>query len=192
MHRRDVSHPLLVLDPGLRVVEAHVVFSHTFGATEAEPEGQTLFQLGESRWDTPRLSMLLEAVLPHGGRFEGFDVEHDFPQVGRKVMVLDARRVSRDEGGEPMVLLSIEDVTERIAAREELHRLYRRRCRPGHRPAGRPPPRRAGVGRGVPGEGATFYLSYVRKPVDFPSFAQAIQQLQMYWLVLNEPPAVGR
>ncbi len=121
----SVRHPLVVLDPGLRVRSANSLFYRLLGTTEAETEGRFLFELGNGQWDIPRLRFLLGEVISRDGFVEDFEVRHDFPNLGRKVMLLNARRVCRDEDGAPMVLLALEDVTDRLQAREDLQRLNR-------------------------------------------------------------------
>ncbi|WP_439621016.1 sensor histidine kinase [Gemmata sp.] len=120
-----VRHPLLVLDQELRVRGANAAFYRTFGVAPAETEGRLMYELGGGQWDIPWLRRVLDAVTRDGSSFQDFEVEHDFPHVGVKVMVLDAHHVADDVTGTPMVLLAIEDVTERVRAREELHRLNR-------------------------------------------------------------------
>lgn len=98
-------------------------FFRTFGAEISVTEGWDLFAIDGGRWDLPRLRTLLREVIPRDGSFRDFEVEYDCPHLGRRVMVLDAHRVSRDEDGVPMVLLAIEDDTERRRVRNELRRL---------------------------------------------------------------------
>ncbi len=120
-----VRHPLLVLDQDLRVRKGNAAFYRTFGVTSEETEGRFLYELGEGQWNVPGLSEVLDAVDCAGDSLQNLEVEHDFPHVGVKVMLLDAHRVAEDAHGTPMVLLAIEDVTERVRAREELVRLNR-------------------------------------------------------------------
>jgi PAS domain S-box-containing protein len=120
-----VRHPLLVLDRNLRVHTGNAAFYRTFGVAQAETEGRLVYELGGGQWDIPWLRGVLDAVTRDGSSFQDFEVEHDFPHVGVKVMVLDAHRVADDADGTPMVLLAIEDVTDRVRVREELHRLNR-------------------------------------------------------------------
>ncbi|HLN28819.1 MAG TPA: PAS domain-containing protein [Gemmataceae bacterium] len=110
----DVRHPLLILDAEMCVRAANPAFYRTFGIGEKGTEGRHLSALG-GMWQIPRLRTLLESALP-GGSFEDFEVRQDFSGVDRKIMRLDARRVVRDDGT-PMVLLTIEDVTEKVQAR---------------------------------------------------------------------------
>jgi PAS domain S-box-containing protein len=120
-----VRHPLLVLDLGLRVRKANAAFRRTFAVAQAETEGRLVRELGGGQWDIPRLREVLEEVARGGRPFEDFEVRHDFPNVGVKVMVLDARRVTNDADGTPMVLLAIEDVTDSRRAWDALYRLNR-------------------------------------------------------------------
>jgi len=119
-----VRHPLLILDGGLRVREANVAFYRTFRAAEAETEGRLVYELGGGQWDIPRLRALLGEVARDGGAFRDVEVRHDFPHVGVKVMVLDAHRVLHDDGT-PMILLAIEDATDKTLALDALHELNR-------------------------------------------------------------------
>lgn len=118
-----VRHPLLVLDGQMRIIKANAAFSRAFGVAGSQTEGQVLYALGDL-WDVPRLRALLGRVAPDGASFEDFEVRHDFPGLGRRVLLLDARRVLHEDGT-PMILLAIEDVTERVRAADELHRLNR-------------------------------------------------------------------
>jgi PAS domain S-box-containing protein len=120
-----VRHPLLVLDRDLRVRKANPAFYRTFGVVGTETEGRLVYELGGGQWDIPWLRKVLDAVTRFGDAFQDFEVEHDFPHVGLKVMLLDAHAVTDDADNTPMVLLAIEDVTERVRAREELQRLNR-------------------------------------------------------------------
>jgi PAS domain S-box-containing protein len=118
-----VRHPLLVLDAELRVVVANPSFYRTFGSTSLATEGRGLFEIDSGHWNQPGLRTLLMDVIPRDGSFRDHEVEYDCPHLGRRVMVLNAHRVFRDEGNVPMVLLAIEDDTERRRVRNELRRL---------------------------------------------------------------------
>ena len=116
-----VREPLLVLDPGLRVVTANRAFYATFQVAPAATEGSLLFDLGNRQWDIPRLRTLLEDVLPKNSQIEDFEVEHDFETIGRRAMLLNARRVLSATGQPALVLLALSDVTDR--KRLEISRL---------------------------------------------------------------------
>jgi PAS domain S-box-containing protein len=110
-----VREPLLILHEDLRVQSANRAFYDGFGVEAAATEGQMLYELGDGQWDIPELRRLLSEVLPGDGFFENFEVEHDFPSVGHRVMLLNARRVDHLQ----LILLAIEDITERRRAEQE-------------------------------------------------------------------------
>ena len=115
-----VREPLLVLDPNLRVKTANRAFYQTFLTTPAETEGCMIYDLGNSQWNIPRLRFLLEDVLVNDVQFESFEVEHDFEHIGRKTMLLNARRILPTANQAQMILLAIEDITERKRIEEAL------------------------------------------------------------------------
>ena len=110
--------PLLVLDGGLRVVRASREFYRAFGVSREETEGRLVYELGDRQWDIPRLRTFLEEVLPQNTTFRDYEVEHVFERIGRKVMLLNARKVYREQNNSAHILLVIEDVTERRDAEE--------------------------------------------------------------------------
>jgi diguanylate cyclase (GGDEF)-like protein/PAS domain S-box-containing protein len=115
-----MSEPLLVLDPALRVVQANDAFYRSFRTTPQQTEGRFLYELGNRQWDIPRLRELLETILPQNTAFNGFEVEHDFPQIGRRTMLLNARRLYRDAQKTERILLGITDVSELKRSEAEL------------------------------------------------------------------------
>ena len=117
-----VREPLLILDERLRVKSASRAFYETFSVSKNDTEGQFLYDLGNGQWNIPALRTLLEEVLPKEKSFEDFEVVHDFPTLGRRVMVLNARKLWREGNHSELVLLAIEDVTERKRILEELVR----------------------------------------------------------------------
>lgn len=119
----NVRHPLVILDDKMRVRMANAAFYRAFQVNPAEAEGHPFFELWPGVWSVPGLRALLEGVLPTGGGFEDFEAEHVAPDVGHRTLLLSARRVAHDETDEAMVLLAIEDVTERRRAAEALRRL---------------------------------------------------------------------
>ena len=126
-----VREPLLVLDAEFRVVRATPSFYRTFQVSKHDTDGQILFHLGNGQWDIPGLRELLTHLLPRDTAFENFRVDHDFPSIGHKSMILNARQIHPRSGGAPLILLAIEDVTLRehadrarlAGAREEERRL---------------------------------------------------------------------
>jgi diguanylate cyclase (GGDEF)-like protein/PAS domain S-box-containing protein len=108
-----VREPMLVLDSGLKIVSASRSFYKTFNVIPEETEGQLIFDLGNKQWDIPKLRELLEKILPKRTTFDGYEVIHKFPAIGEKTMLLNARRLYRKTNKTDMILLAIEDITER-------------------------------------------------------------------------------
>jgi hypothetical protein len=122
----DVVHePVLILDKHFCVMAANDPFYSTFQVDKHETEGKLVYKLGNGQWDIPALRELLEEILPHNTFFNGFEVTHVFPSIGRKVMMLNARQIHYQKDGEtqtlpPIILLAIEDVTEMMTVAESL------------------------------------------------------------------------
>jgi len=114
-----VREPLLVLDTGLRIVQANDSFYKLFSVKPQETEGRLIYSIGDNQWDIPKLRELLHEILPRNTSFSDFEVEHDFPKIGRRTMILNARRI-HDGGSEThRILLAIEDITERKRMEQE-------------------------------------------------------------------------
>ncbi|MDP4251375.1 MAG: chemotaxis protein CheB [Bacteroidota bacterium] len=109
-----IRGPLLVLDSKLHVKTANRAFYKTFQVNELETLGVSVYALGNKQWDIPALRMLLEEIIPQETRFTDFEVRYNFPTIGERVMLLNAREMAREKGEEKLILLSIEDSTERI------------------------------------------------------------------------------
>jgi PAS domain S-box-containing protein len=118
-----IREPLLVLDKELRIITANRSFYRTFHVNPEETEKKLIFDLGNRQWDIPGLRELLENILPKSTSFEDFEVEHDFESVGRKTMLLNARKIYRETDQVEMILLAIEDITLRKKAEEEMKKL---------------------------------------------------------------------
>jgi two-component system CheB/CheR fusion protein len=110
---RTVREPLVVLSGDLRVVSANPSFYRTFYVAPQEIEGQLLYDLGNRQWDIPALRQLLEEILPKNTQIEDFLMEHEFPRIGRRKMLLNARRIEQEDHRKQLILLAIEDVTDR-------------------------------------------------------------------------------
>ena len=106
-----VREPLVVLDSDLRVVSANRAFYRQFKVSAADTERRLIYELGHGQWNLPKLRQLLERVLPKHGCFEDFEVAHDFPGVGRRVMLLNARRLEQHPTLPGRILLAMEEVT---------------------------------------------------------------------------------
>jgi len=110
---QTIREPLLVLDADLKIISANRNFYGTFKVTPDETLGTFIYDLGNKQWDIPKLRKLLEEVLPEKEAFDDFEVEHHFESIGHKVMLLNARQIYRKDIGIKMILLAIQDVTER-------------------------------------------------------------------------------
>ena len=108
--------PFLVLDKTLRVQTANRAFYQTFHAEKEETEGRFLYDLGNGQWNIPRLRTLLEGVLSNSHPIHDCDAELDFPSIGKKIMLLNARRFESVDSQPDLILLAIEDITERKQA----------------------------------------------------------------------------
>ena len=115
-----VVEPLLVLDVDLRVLMANEPFFRTFKVSADETINKFFYSLGNGQWNIPKLRTLLEDVLPKRLIVRSFTVEHDFESIGPRTMLLNAHTLSSTPDAEPMILLAIEDVTERKQAEAAL------------------------------------------------------------------------
>ncbi len=108
-----IHEPLLVLDSDLKVANGNRSFFNSFVVTREETLGRFIYDVGNKQWDIPGLRELLESILPENTSFDNFEVEHDFATIGRRTMILNARQIERAMGEERIILLAIEDITER-------------------------------------------------------------------------------
>jgi PAS domain S-box-containing protein len=108
-----VREPLIALDQDLRVVKVSSSFYEFFKVNPEETMGQLIYDLGNKQWDIPKLRDLLETILPEAATFDNYEVEHEFATIGRRIMLLNARQIQRVLGKEKIILLAIEDITER-------------------------------------------------------------------------------
>ena len=119
-----VPSALIVLDEGLIITSANRAFYQTFRTSRNDTEGCLIYDLGNRQWDIPALRTLLESVIPHRASVEGFEVEHDFPTIGRRTMLVNARKIFSPGENSGSILLAIEDVSEERAARKESKRAW--------------------------------------------------------------------
>lgn len=118
-----VREPVLILDKNLCVLAANESFYRTFQVDLKETEGTLVYRLGNGQWDIPDLRRLLEDILPHNTFFKNFQVKHEFPFIGPKTMILNARQIhyqrkSSEQSCPPIIMLAIEDITELINVAE--------------------------------------------------------------------------
>jgi len=118
-----VREPLIVLNADLKILTANISFYNTFKVTPEETIGNFIYDLGDRQWDIPKLRVLLEEILIHHLVFYDYEVEHDFPGVGQKTILLNARQIFRKSFGSNIILLAMEDITVRKALEEDRDRL---------------------------------------------------------------------
>jgi two-component system CheB/CheR fusion protein len=104
--------PILILDESFKVFTANRAFLRTFKTSPKETEGRSIFELGDHQWDIPELRKFLIEVIPHDSEFEGYEVEHEFPGLGRRKMSLNARKIEQGDERPAMILLSFRDITD--------------------------------------------------------------------------------
>lgn len=101
--------PFLILDNKLKVIVANSSFYQVFEVAKKETEGRFVYDLGNKQWNIPNLKKLLEDILPKKKLFKDFEVEHKFPRIGRRIILLNARQVDSVQ----LIILAFEDVTEK-------------------------------------------------------------------------------
>ena len=115
-----IKEPLIILDKNLRVKSVNLSFYKTFMVNEAGTEGKLLFKLGAGQWDIPELRRRLENILSKKERFSDYEVQQVFPNIGERTMLLNAREMMEEGGSEKLILLAIEDITEKRIAGDKL------------------------------------------------------------------------
>jgi PAS domain S-box-containing protein len=120
-----MREPLVVLDADFRIVSANKAFYEAYGAKQEDVEGRVLFELGGEVWDLPVLRERLGEVLTDGKIFDGFFVEHDFPTIGRRALLVNARPMAEESGHFDRIVLTFNDITELKRADEEIKSLSR-------------------------------------------------------------------
>ena len=120
-----VRSSLVVLDEGLRVKSANRSFYALFQVNQSETEGRLIYDLGNRQWDIPALRELLERIIPRDEVIEDYEIEHDFEGIGRRSLILNARKINRPENQATFLLLAIDDVTAQREASRESERAWR-------------------------------------------------------------------
>jgi PAS domain S-box-containing protein len=115
-----VREPFLILDENLAVLSANKTFYTFFQVTKEQTEGKLVYDLGNGQWNIDKLRILLEDILPKNTFFEDFKVEHSFPKIGYKIMMLNARQIYTTDVEHPIMLLAMEDITRQKQLEEQL------------------------------------------------------------------------
>jgi len=119
-----VREPLVVMNSDLKILTANHSFYETFQVTPEETIGNFIYDLGNRQWDIPKLRVLFEDILPYDTVFNGYEVDHDFLDIGRKIILLNARQIFRKNIGSHIILLAMEDITERKQLAEDLQKAH--------------------------------------------------------------------
>lgn len=118
------KEPFLILDKELKVMVANDTFYRTFQVEKVETENKFVYELGNGQWSVPALRKLLEGVLPNNTFFKGFEVDHIFPAIGHKIMMLNGRQIYREgltsKHFPPIILLVMEDITDMMTVAENI------------------------------------------------------------------------
>jgi PAS domain S-box-containing protein len=120
-----IRDPLLVLDENQRITTASRSFYQTFQLDGVDVSGELLFEIDGGQWNIPELRTLLETISKDYATFDEFEVDREFPRIGRRIMCLNARKVFYEEGTHTTILLAFEDITERHAIEQQVQELLR-------------------------------------------------------------------
>jgi two-component sensor histidine kinase len=118
-----LPEPFVMLDDSLRVLAASRCFYEHFKEDPAQTRGRHFFEVSDGRWDMPALRLLLESIVPEQRSMDNFEVEHDFPSLGRRTMLLNARLVRYEDHSSPTILIAFKDITARRAIEREKQEL---------------------------------------------------------------------
>jgi two-component system CheB/CheR fusion protein len=124
-----LHEPMIILDKDLRVKSANESFYSSFRVTKEETERTLLYDLGNKQWNLPRLRELLEDIIPRNTHFHDFEVTHAFHGIGEKIMLLNARKILQKTHGEQLILLAINDITERSLLQRKEKELFEKDIR---------------------------------------------------------------
>jgi two-component system CheB/CheR fusion protein len=121
-----IHEPMVILDKNFNIKTANESFYKKFLVTKDETEGASLFELGNHQWDIPELRDLLKELLSHNTDFKNLEITHTFPKIGQKIVLLNAHRINQKVHREQLILLAMEDITQRtlqyLKEKESLHR----------------------------------------------------------------------
>ena len=114
-----------MLDNDLRIVAASRAFYQTFHLVDKDVRDRLIYEIDDGQWNIPELRTILETIAKDHATVEGYEVNRDFPRVGRRIMLLNARKVFYETGTHTTTLLAFEDVTDRRAVEEKVQELLR-------------------------------------------------------------------
>jgi two-component system CheB/CheR fusion protein len=106
-----LREPFLVLDSDLKISIANKAFYRSFKVSAEETIGKFIYTLGNRQWDIPDLRRLLDEIIPEDHQLENYEVSHDFPQIGGKRFLLNARKMPQSDGVQEFILIAFEDIS---------------------------------------------------------------------------------
>lgn len=115
----NIREPLLTLDKNLRIKTVNKAFYKAFKFSEKETENVLIYELGNDAWDIPDLRKLLERVIPQKEVINDYQITHKFEELGEMIMLINARKIVTEHKSEKLILLSIEDITEKVIERRK-------------------------------------------------------------------------
>ena len=112
-----VREPVIILDDNCLVLAANEAFYDLFQVIQKDIEGKSIYDIGNKQWDIPALRRLLSDIIPKDTFFKGFEVDHNFPSIGHRTIILNARRIYSEDSTTaelfpPIIMIAMEDVTE--------------------------------------------------------------------------------
>ncbi|NJW51547.1 CheR family methyltransferase [Salinimicrobium oceani] len=119
---KTVREPWVVIDQNLRIKSANHLFYKIFRTNEEEMENRSILTLGQKQWKEPELEQLLKKVLAEKKSISGYEITQEFPDIGERTMILNAREIVREEGGEKLILLVFGDITDKRLAEQSLEK----------------------------------------------------------------------
>jgi len=117
----NVRPPLIVLDADLKILYANAGFYETLNLLSEETIGNSIYELGNRQWNIPELRKLFDDILAHNSSFIDYEIESDFPRIGHKILLLSARQIVWESAATNIILLSLDDITERRQAKARLY-----------------------------------------------------------------------
>ncbi|MFH1049184.1 MAG: PAS domain S-box protein [Patescibacteria group bacterium] len=115
-----VRDPLVVLDENLKIVSANWAFYYTFRFLREKSEGRLFYEIYNNYWDIPALKENLEKAVKNNIPINNLEISHNFPKIGRRILIFNARRIYQANERNPRFLLSIRDFTEKKRSEEQL------------------------------------------------------------------------
>src|SRR6185436_14345682 len=122
-----VGVPLVVLEADLKIIRVNDAFYDEFRVGPEDTLGKLLYDIGNGQWNDPALRRQLDAVLSKNEPMSEIEIEHHFPRVGYRSISLTARRIVADAERPDLILLALENITDRQVTANTLRERSRRK-----------------------------------------------------------------